>query len=188
MFSQNVCKNSLIVNTILETQSQFDVILIQESPWLVIHKIPSSLNSKGDDLVGTIHHLNQLLFTHLSMNRLSSPRVLAYINIHLSLLRFSLRTDIINHSDILLIFFINAYVLYFILNVYSDSLHLALKYLKDTEVNIDNVMILFLRVGSKNNSCIRETQENSIEFLIQSSLFYILLSMIRASYCAPYSK
>ena len=122
------------------------------------------------------------------MNRLSSPRVLAYINIHLSLLRFSLRTDIINHSDILLIFFINAYVLYFILNVYSDSLHLALKYLKDTEVNIDNVMILFLRVGSKNNSCIRETQENSIEFLIQSSLFYILLSMIRASYCAPYSK
>jgi len=36
------------------------------------------------------------------------------------------------------------------------------------------VMNLFLRVGSKNNSCIRETQENSIEFLIQSSLPYIL--------------
>ena len=38
-------------------------------------------------------------------------------------------------------------------------------------------MNLFLRVGSKNNSCIRKTQENSIEFLVQSSLPYILLLM-----------
>ena len=48
------------------------------------------------------------------------------------------------------------------------------------------VMILFLRVGSKNNSCIRETQENSIEFLVQSSLPYILLLMVCAHCCAPY--
>ena len=32
LYSQNVCKNSLIVNTILETQSSFDIIFIQESP------------------------------------------------------------------------------------------------------------------------------------------------------------
>jgi len=30
IFSQNIRKNSLIVNTILETQSQFDIIFIQE--------------------------------------------------------------------------------------------------------------------------------------------------------------
>ena len=47
-------------------------------------------------------------------------------------------------------------------------------------------MNLFLKVGSKNNSCIRETQENSIEFLVQSSLSYILLLMVRAHHCAPY--
>ena len=29
---QNVCKNHLIINTILETQSYFDIILIQEPP------------------------------------------------------------------------------------------------------------------------------------------------------------
>ncbi len=51
---------------------------------------------------------------------------------------------------------------------------------------IGSVMNLFLRVGNKNNSCIRETQENSIEFLIQSSLPYILFPMVCASYCAPY--
>jgi len=49
-------------------------------------------------------------------------------------------------------------------------------------------MNLFLRVGNKNNSCIRETQENSIEFQVQSSLPYILIPMVRANYCAPYPK
>ena len=32
IFSQNVRKNSLIVNTILETQMSFDIIFIQEPP------------------------------------------------------------------------------------------------------------------------------------------------------------
>ena len=32
------------------------------------------------------------------------------------------------------------------------------------------------------------TQENSIEFLVQSSLPYILLLMVRAHCCAPYPK
>jgi len=49
-------------------------------------------------------------------------------------------------------------------------------------------MNLFLRVGDKNNFCIRETQENSIEIPLQSSLPYILLPMVRAHYCAPYPK
>ena len=38
--------------------------------------------------------------------------------------------------------FTNDYVQYFIMNIYSDSSHLALKYLKDTEFNIDNVLIM----------------------------------------------
>ena len=43
-------------------------------------------------------------------------------------------------------------------------------------------------VKSRNNSCIGVTQENSIEFLIQSSLSYILLLMVHANYCTPYPK
>ena len=76
------------------------------------------------------------------MNRSTPPRVLAYINICLSSLQFSLRSNIINHSDILLISFINAHVSYFIMNVYLDSSHSALKYLKDTKVNINNVLVM----------------------------------------------
>ena len=51
-----------------------------------------------------------------------------------------------------------------------------------------SVMILSLRVGNKNNSCIRVIQENLIEIPLQSNLPYILLSMVCAHYCAPYSK
>ena len=49
-------------------------------------------------------------------------------------------------------------------------------------------MILILRVGYKNNFCIREIQENSMEIPLQSSLPYILLPMVYAHYCAPYPK
>jgi len=139
---QNVHKNHLIVNTILETQSHFDVILIQELPWSVICQVPSTVNSKGKNFIGTVHHPDWLLFAIIPVNKATSPRVTAYINICLFPLRFFLRSDIINHSDILLMSFTNDHIQYFIMNIYSDSSHLALKYLKDIEVNIDNVLVM----------------------------------------------
>ena len=51
-----------------------------------------------------------------------------------------------------------------------------------------NVIILILRVGYKNNSCISLIQENSIEIPLQTGLPYILLPMVHANYCAPYPK
>jgi len=143
ILSQNIQKNYLIVNTILEIQSHFDIILIQEPPWSVICKVPSTSSSEGENLVETIHHLNWLLFAINPMDKATSPRVTAYINICLSSLWFTLRSDIINHTDILLISFTSNHSQYFILNIYSDSSpHLALKYLKDIEVNINNVLVM----------------------------------------------
>ena len=42
IFLQNMQKNNLIVNIILETQFKFDVVFIQEPSWSTIHSIPSS--------------------------------------------------------------------------------------------------------------------------------------------------
>ena len=50
------------------------------------------------------------------------------------------------------------------------------------------VMILILRVGYKNHSYIRKIQENLIKSSLQTSLPYIPLQMVHASYCAPYPK
>ena len=142
IFSQNIRKNSLIVNTILETQNQFDIIFIQEPPWSEICTVPSSSDCKGESLIGTNHHPNWLSFTRIPSDRSDSPRVIAYINICLSSLCFLLCKDIINYRDIILISFVNNHISYFIMNMYSDSSHSALKYLKDTEVNIDNVLLM----------------------------------------------
>ena len=142
IFSQNVHKNSLILNTILETQSQFDIILIQEPPWSEIRKIPSSSNCKGEPLVGTCHHPNWISYARSSPISNEFPRVIVFINIRFSSLQFLFCKDIFDHCDICLLSFFNNGVCYYIINVYSDSSHSALKYLKDTEVNISNILLM----------------------------------------------
>ena len=142
ILSQNVRKNTLIIQTLLETQKDYDIILIQEPPWSEIQKIPSPSNSKEEPLIGTSHHPNWIMFSRTPVDSNDLPRVISYVNIFLSPLQFLLRKDIINHKDINLISFFNDNMYFFILNVYSDSSHTALKYLKDTEVNIDNVLIM----------------------------------------------
>jgi len=58
IFSQNVRKNSLIVNFILETHNHFNIILIQELLWSAIQLIPSLASSEEEVLVGASHHPN----------------------------------------------------------------------------------------------------------------------------------
>jgi len=142
IFSQNVRKNSLIVNTILETLVHFNIILIQEPLWSEIQKIPSTSNCESEPLMGSNHHPNWISFARIPLDEKDFSRVIVYVNIHLSSLRFLLCKDIINHRDISLISFFNNNVCYHIMNVYSNSSHTVLKYLKDTEANIDNVILM----------------------------------------------
>ena len=142
ILSQNVRKNSIILNTILETLFHFDIILIQEPPWSKIRKIPSSSNCDRDPLMGTCHHPNWILFARLPSNGNNSPRVISYVNIRLKPFRFLFRKDLSDHRDINLISFICNNTWHYILNIYSDLSHSALKYLKDTEVNISQVLLM----------------------------------------------
>ena len=141
-FSQNIRKNKLIINTILETQSLYNIIFIQEPPWSIIHSILSSSNCDGESLVGAPHHPNWPTFARNPTNQPDFPRVITYINIHVLHFCFSLQNDVLNHRDISCISFLNQGSSYFMLNVYSDSSQLALKYLNDTEASIHNVIII----------------------------------------------
>jgi len=67
---------------------------------------------------------------------------MTFINICISRLGFSLWNDILNHRDISYISCLNQGSTFFMINVYSDLFQSALKYLKDTEVNIPNVIIV----------------------------------------------
>jgi len=92
--------------------------------------------------MGTYHHPNWIAFARNPSNNNNFPRVITYINIRLSSLRFLLHKDIFSHRNISLVSFLNNGVYHYILNVYSDSSHSALKYLKDTEANINNVLLM----------------------------------------------
>ena len=69
-------------------------------------------------------------------------RVYIYINIRLTRLHFSLRKDIFNYKNINLVSFFNNRSIYFLINIYSDNYQSALKYLKDTKINLNNVLII----------------------------------------------
>ena len=92
--------------------------------------------------MGTSHHPNWITFARIPSEEKDFPRVFAYVNIHFSSLCFLLQKDIINHRDISLISFFNNNTCFHIMNIYSDSSHTTLKYLKDTEVNINNIVLM----------------------------------------------
>ena len=141
-FSQNVHKNSLLINIILEVNSSFDIIFIQELFWSSICSILSSSNYEGDTLVGMVNYPNWLTFIRSNISESDYLRVIAYINIRLSSFCFSFWKDIIDHRDILLTSFFNNGELFWLMNIYLDASHSALKYLKDTEVNFCNLLIM----------------------------------------------
>jgi len=64
---------------------------------------------------------------------------------------FSLRKDIFNHKDIFFSFFNNSSI-FFMINVYSNKHYSALKYLKNTEVNLQNVLIMASNFNTRSNN------------------------------------
>ena len=142
VFSQNVWKNNLLTNTILEAQINFDIIFIQELSWSIIRSIPSSSNKEEKELVGILNHPNWITFSRNLTNSQDLLRVIIYINIRISSLCFFLFKDILDHRDISSISFFNCGSIYSIMNVYLDSSQMALKYFKNTEANINNILIM----------------------------------------------
>jgi len=135
IFSQNVQKNNFIISTILETYSSFDIIFIQKPSWTSLHSISSHANYEDSPLMEVVNHPNWLTFARELLTTNDPPQVGMFINIRLFSLHFSLYKNIINHKDILLSSFFNNEEVYWLMNIYSDSSHSAIKYLKDTEFN-----------------------------------------------------
>ena len=141
IFSQNVHKNNFVINTILEAYNSYDIIFIQELFWSSICSIPSSMNKEDKELIEVSNHSNCITFSKNPSYIWNSPKVITYINVRLSSLCFSLWKNIFNYRNISCISFFNCELVHFLINIYSDSSQLALKYLKDTEVNIGSIFM-----------------------------------------------
>ena len=141
IFSQNV-RNNLVVKTILEVNFNFNIIFIQKPSWITIRSILSSVNSEGIPLVEVVNHLNWLTFAREPDMSKECPRVTIFINIRLASFHPSFHKDIIDHRDIILTSFFVNNELFWIINIYSDSSHFVIKYLKNMKINICNLLIM----------------------------------------------
>jgi len=91
IFSQNVRKNKILTDIILETQkNSADVIFIQEPPRSLLQHIPSHSNPMGDPLYGTPNHPKWTLFIHQDTTQENYARVATYVNKRLARMRFAL--------------------------------------------------------------------------------------------------
>jgi len=97
IFSQNIWKNKALTGLILEKGINFKILFIQESPWLIIHTIPSSFNKEEGKVVESSNHPNWMMFSSSSHNKHDYSRIVSYINIHLISMHFSLQKDVFNH-------------------------------------------------------------------------------------------
>ena len=91
IFSQNVCRNRLLTDTLLENNKEFDILFIHKLPWSIIHNILSLIFEEGKEIVSALNHSSWTIFARILNTENKHPRVLTYINIRISRLHFSLR-------------------------------------------------------------------------------------------------
>ena len=121
IFSQNVHKNRLLIDTILENNKNINIFFIQEPPWSIIHNISSSTSKEEEKIISAPNYSLWTTFPRALNTENEHLRVLTYINIKLIRLCFSLRKDIFNHRDINLLLFFNCGIMCSIINVYLDE-------------------------------------------------------------------
>ena len=126
IFNQNVSKNYGHVDYLLECmKDDFDVLFIQEPPWRSIRKTVSTTNPEGDDVVGAPKHPDWLYIVR-PPDQSGKPRTMAYVHNRLARLWPSLRHDVIDHRDIMVLSLFTQDGTINLLNVYSDDQHLAI--------------------------------------------------------------
>jgi len=130
IFLQNIRKNKTLMNVILENnKNTMDVILVQEPPKSLICHVPSHTNPLGEPIYGTPNHPDWTLFIRQDPTQENYARVATYVNKKLKKMRFTLRSDIIDHCDINILAFHSGQHINFIINVYSDNNQNALQFL-----------------------------------------------------------
>ena len=108
IYSQNVRKNYVLVDSLLESQKDlYDILFIQEPPWNFIQFAPSTTSPGGQEVVGALIYPEWTQVVQFPQDSKKMPRVICFIHSRLSRLHFSLRRNIVNYRNIQLLSFFN---------------------------------------------------------------------------------
>ena len=103
VLSFNVAKSwdSLVV--LLETQCKsLDIVFLQEPPWRLVCHAPSAHDKEGTEVWGSPRHPKWTCMVPPTEPE-TRPRVMAYINKRLDVLRPTYRRDLIDDRDVMVI-------------------------------------------------------------------------------------
>ena len=143
IYSQNVQKNYVLLDSLLESQKDlYDILFIQEPPWNFICFAPSTTASGGDEVVGAPIHPDWTQVVRFPQSSEQTPRVMCFIHSRLSRLCFTFRRDIVDYRDIQLLSFFNRGQCQFLMNIYSDDLHTAVDFLSNAAPNIPHLLYI----------------------------------------------
>ena len=143
IYSQNIWKNYVLVDNLLESQKDlYDILFIQEPSWNFIQFAPSTSSPGSQKVVGAPIHPEWTQLVRFPQNSEQMPRVMCFIHFRLSRLHFALRRDIVNYKNIQLLSFFNRGRCQFFMNVYSDDLHTAVNFLSREALNIPNLLYI----------------------------------------------
>ncbi|CAA7267352.1 unnamed protein product [Cyclocybe aegerita] len=92
-----------------------------------VGKPSGSKYMEGDEVIGAPKHPDWLQMVHIKEGEV--PRVLAYVSTRLSRYRPTMRRDIVNHRDILVLSLFSRGEVLNLMNVYSDDQHTAIEHL-----------------------------------------------------------
>lgn len=149
VFNQNVQKNSLHVDVLLNTMcNKYDIVFIQEPPVREIRRAPSTSNKEGEAVIGAPTHPEWLYMARPQKPHEHNPRVMAYVSKRLSHMRPSLRLDLINHPDILVILLSVKGEEKCLMNVYNSDRNAAVLHISDC---IDDLPRSFIYMGGDFN-------------------------------------
>ncbi|KXN81366.1 hypothetical protein AN958_05137 [Leucoagaricus sp. SymC.cos] len=106
----------------------YDILFFQEPPWRIIRQMVSTTSTEGDDVVGAPKHPDWLYMVRLPSGG-QNPCIMAYVHRRLAILHPSMRRDIIDHHDLLVLLLFTPCGTVNLLNVYSDDAHTAINLL-----------------------------------------------------------
>ncbi|KXN80886.1 hypothetical protein AN958_06948 [Leucoagaricus sp. SymC.cos] len=134
IFLQNVNKNYAHVIYILEAlKNNFNVLFFQELPWRIIRQTVSMTLEEGNNVMGTPKYPDWLYMVRPPTNG-QNPHLMAYVHRCLAMLHPSIRWDIIDHCNLLVLLLFMWCRVVNLLNVYLDNAHMAINLLTQ-EVN-----------------------------------------------------
>jgi len=120
IFLQNIRKNRLLTNTILENNNKNWYFIYSRTS--LVYYLTSAMffewRRRKHYQCFSLFILGYVCMIDFRWQQISKSY---YINIRLISLRFPLRKDILNHHNINLIFFFNHDIVCFILNIYSND-------------------------------------------------------------------